>query len=1160
MAQNFPEKIATQNKIYKIKEVLGEGGTSIVYLANDGKRDVALKILGEEVDANFRDRYVQIMKNEFEVLSRLRHPNIAEVYDFEYSPDLGKYFFTTEYIKGTDIYSFTQSSDFHTKEELFVQLLAALEYTHRCGVIHCDIKCGNALVTQVKSTPVLKLVDFGFATRKLASGGNVVGTAHYMAPELLTTERKDVDHRIDIYAAGVVYYRLLHRSYPYDATSVNAILKWHREKTPIPFNESLPEYIRQLIGRMLATIPTDRVGSCAKAIEFINFRTEGRYKKYVSKIAGLQFREGPIVARSAVFEKITEQIAALKDKKSPVCTGFAFVGVQGIGKSRLVREIKYRAELEEIPLREFSCVEGQNHVDEFIASFAGLGLPVRDDGGKSEDKRKIFDITWVNALLEKFSSSGLFLVIDDVQLADSSFVKFLLLIEERLKVKRSEGELPVVLLAGVRPKPELGEVVARWFDVTKLDKIELSLFSKDDVAYYMSSIGIDEPQKHVNAALEFSGGVPGLVEAYCQYLLSPGRSAGAPASVAQSYIERAKRLSKKSFAMLELASVARRNLRLDDACELLKFEKDEGLKFVQELVSSGFADLVYPSMDVKITNKAIAQVIKSGLDAQRLRELSGLLGLWFEKHDKSSLAELAEYFNESGRSDYAECYAESAAKSFEEKFNNSDAAKYYELALKHSNDPAKKRGLIRAVSRMNILMGVYRSAIERLEKLIAEGDRALENYRLLGMAYSKMRDFVRAQKWYEDGLRIMNDDTAITDIVQFKNSLGNVYFYTGDLEKSEKYFTEAIADATVCLLLNNNLGMILGAKGNYEQAIRFYDNRKRYLAAKQNKRALSLCYAECGYIHMTNNNPAAAIAELEESYRLAKEIGDLYNMLVIVGNLVRCYQLTAQYSKALETALAGLEIEGSVGSVEEIAQNHLTIGILYETIGITDLAKNHIQMALDRFAALGSKLMLGWCHLSLSFLYKDLDKFDEAMKELSFVEEITQQIKTGDLELWSKLAKSELLIEYGKIEEVGHILSKVQPSQTKELEIRKRLLDLRAGLVAQNEIAPTFEGIIEEAGDLPELKWEILSSFGEWLEKNGREDDAMKAFKSAFEIIETTANNLSIAYRDSYMSQRFRLRVVKRFIPDFSLRSSGRSDSDESSVGHPFDEKTSEIK
>jgi tetratricopeptide (TPR) repeat protein/predicted Ser/Thr protein kinase len=1130
---NHPEKVESANKTYKIIKPLGEGGTSVVYLAADGNKKVALKILGEQVDPAFKEKYVQILKNEFEVLSRLHHPNIAEVYDFDFASELGKYFFTTEFIDGTDLYNYTQTSDFRTKEELFVQLLAALEYVHRSGVIHCDIKCGNALVTQIKKTPVVKLVDFGFATRQLAESNFVVGTAHYLAPELLVSERKDVDHRVDIYAAGIVFYRLLHRAYPYDASTVANILKWHREGGTMGFADEIPDYVRHLILRMTATYPTDRIVSCAKAIEFINLRTENRYKRFAEKVAGLQYREGPLVGRTQMVKKSEDLLATVKALKPPPSGGFIITGQQGIGKSRILKEIKYRAELEEVPIREFICVESKDLVEDFAGRFREIeGMSFGQT--QTEDKRKLLEVQWINTLLEKYKEKPLVIMIDDVQLADSAFIKFLSLLEDRLRVNRSERAVPIALLFGVRPRNEQSDLVGRWFDKSTLEKLELAPLSKEDIEAYVANIGVADSKKVIEQAASFSGGVPGLVEAYCQHILSPVGAAKLPESLAQSYLDRAKYLSKQALNCLEFICVARRNLSIENLAALTSLGKDKVIESLPELSKIGFANVSYPSTEIALTNKAIAQAIKSGLKEPRLKEISTALGAWLEKADPSALPEIAEYFAESGVNDRAQCYAESAAKFFEERFNNSEASKFYELALTHVVEgDKKKRDLIRATARTGVMMGKFKDSIARLEDLIKGGDATLENYRILGMAHSKMHDFDHARQWYEAGLAKMSDETAITDIVQFKNSLGNVFFYMGNLEKSEKYFTEAVADATVCLLLNNNLGLILSAKGNYDQAVKFYDSRKKFLAAKQNKRALSLCYSESGYVHMTNNRFEEAVKDLEESYKLALEIGDWYNILVILGNLVRCHQQLAQYSKALDCALKGLEVEGSVGSIEEIAQNHLTIGILYESIGVLDLAQQHIGMALDRFTALGNKLMLGWCHLSMAYLKKDMDKPDEATSALDAADQSAAELKNDDLSAWAKYTRAELMAEYGKKQEASVILNKIKPLASTEFEVRRKLLALKLGLFPESETKKEFESLSELSKGFPELEWETYSTYGTFLESSNKTQEAEVAFRHAYEIIQGIAVNLGDAYRDSYKSQRFRMKVVQRFEPDF---------------------------
>src|SRR3989338_6487551 len=622
-----PKKVESQNKSYKIADCLGEGGTSIVYLANDGARDIALKILGEEVDPKFKEQYVQILKNEFEVLSKLRHPNIAQVYDFEYAPALNKYFFTTEYVKGTDIYAYTERLDYKAKEELFVQMLVALDYVHRNGLIHCDVKCGNALVTLIKKTPVVKLVDFGFATRRLISSGNVVGTLAYMAPELLM-QSADINHRVDIYAAGILFYRLLHRAYPHNFTETKDIIRWHKEHDQIAFSNDVPEYARHLINRMTAVYPSDRIVSSAKAVEFINLRTEGRYKTAAEKIVTLQFREGPFVGRNELLEKIVQTLSEIKSAKTPSEYGYAFIGAQGLGKSRLLREIKYRAELEEIPIREFACVAGHDHVEEFFDRFREIPKPAIATTGEAV---KVAEIRWLNDLAEKFQKSGLIVIADDLQLGSSAFINFMSLMEERIHVRRTEGSLPILILIGSRPGTELDEISKRWFDKTRLAKIELEPLKEGDVSKYISEIGIKE--KHGKDILNFSGGVPGLIEAFCQHLLSPEGMARPPESLAQSYLERFSHLPNDSKLCIEFLSVAQRNLTLTEIAALIEKNKDAATSAVQKTVPFGFVSVAYPSMEVSISNKAMSQVIKSNMDAKRAKQISSKLGQWLESHE-----------------------------------------------------------------------------------------------------------------------------------------------------------------------------------------------------------------------------------------------------------------------------------------------------------------------------------------------------------------------------------------------------------------------------------------------------------------------------------------------------------------------------------------------
>ena len=571
MPEDIPQQIASENKTYKVLKKLGQGGTSVVYLVEYGRQKLALKILGEHVDPVFVKSHIELLKNEFEVLSRLRHPNIARVYDFEYCPELDKYFFTTEYVEGTDILSFTRGTDFSTKEELYVQFLNALDHVHHNKLIHCDIKCSNILVTMVKKDPVVKLVDFGFATRHLGRSEYVIGTLHYLAPELVL-QMEDIDARVDIYAAGIVLYRLLHGKYPCPYNTMGDFVRWHQIRGEFPYAEDIPDYIIQLINRMTARFPSQRISTPAQAIEFINNRTEGRYDKIVSKIVALMPDEGGFVGRENVLDRVNEIVESLKAKKTVSSNGLLFVGPEGIGKSRIIKEIKYRLELAGIPIREVACDYARDLVSDLIHMFKDV--PSEELGSldptKPDPKRRFKLIRWVSDLVNIYKNKGLVLFIDDLHQANQPFLELLAELEKRLTVNKEEGsEIPIIIIAASRPEDAGTSELQRWWEAMSLEQMDVIPLSEEDVELYATSSGVRDYQKHKQAIWEFSGGVPQLVEAYCQHLLSPQGMARPPASLAHSYLDRINNVSSKAKKCLKILAVSHRNLTLDELANIL---------------------------------------------------------------------------------------------------------------------------------------------------------------------------------------------------------------------------------------------------------------------------------------------------------------------------------------------------------------------------------------------------------------------------------------------------------------------------------------------------------------------------------------------------------------------------------------------------------------
>lgn len=230
---------------YRILEKLGEGGMGVVYKARDEQlhRDVALKVLPKGVldDESTRRRFHQ----EAIALAKLNHPNIEAVYQFD--SEHGVDFLVTEFVPGTTLAERLEGAPLpeESAAQLALQAVSALEEAHERGVVHCDLKPANIMVTPKGQ---VKILDFGLArilrvaetdsTLTAVPLNSIAGTLPYMSPEQLNGEH--IDERTDIYAAGVVLYRMCAGRLPFEEKSAPALVGRILTATPAPPREIQP--------------------------------------------------------------------------------------------------------------------------------------------------------------------------------------------------------------------------------------------------------------------------------------------------------------------------------------------------------------------------------------------------------------------------------------------------------------------------------------------------------------------------------------------------------------------------------------------------------------------------------------------------------------------------------------------------------------------------------------------------------------------------------------------------------------------------------------------------------------------------------------------------------------------------------------------------------
>lgn len=262
---------------YEIESCLGTGGMGCVYRAMDRvleNRKVALKILHKDIarDKALEKRFLR----EVQLMHSVNHPNVVRTFDV--GRDEGVLYFTMEFIEGTSLYNIVNSGaqlDVQRVAGLAVQICQGLEAIHAADIVHRDLKPANILVA---AKDQIKITDFGVARPKsseLTQHTEMLGSVDYMAPEVW--QGKPLTRSVDLYSLGIILYQLVTGKLPFRSDQPASLMWMHIKEAPTPpksLRPDLPNWINQLIIKLIAKSPAERPDSLKEVISFIQGHLE----------------------------------------------------------------------------------------------------------------------------------------------------------------------------------------------------------------------------------------------------------------------------------------------------------------------------------------------------------------------------------------------------------------------------------------------------------------------------------------------------------------------------------------------------------------------------------------------------------------------------------------------------------------------------------------------------------------------------------------------------------------------------------------------------------------------------------------------------------------------------------------------------------------------
>jgi len=361
---------------YRIESLVGMGAMGEVYRAYDPviDRPVAIKVLRHELIAGSRsEQWLQRFRREARAAGHRFHPNIVAIWDF--GDDNGTPFLAMEFVEGRSLDDLIKSSgalEPGRSVGIITQVLSAPGFAHESGIVHRDIKPSNIMILQNGD---VKVADFGIAridTSEFTLVGDLLGTPAYMAPEQLSGA--PVDHRTDLFAAGVILFEMLTGVKPFRGKSITEIMSFMETRGPEDIralNPAVPDSLRRVITKSVAFDPAQRYADAAE------------FSKAISEAVPILSSE-PQVAKPPFLEPPLSQAPITETKLPPISRASQSPTGESAWHPDLLRDIERDLATFIGPMASIALKRAVNQTNDLLALYDFLSRQVTNPRDRAE--------------------------------------------------------------------------------------------------------------------------------------------------------------------------------------------------------------------------------------------------------------------------------------------------------------------------------------------------------------------------------------------------------------------------------------------------------------------------------------------------------------------------------------------------------------------------------------------------------------------------------------------------------------------------------------------------------------------------------------------------------------------------------------------------------